>query len=151
MNADLNSGSRHVDQGNMEDLLTDCSNFNLTNEDESSVTVCPEIVDKGKRLVTVGLVGKLFATKMVTKKAFIDTITQLWKIDGLNIDFLANNHFLFTFPKAEDIDRILSIEPWKFSRSFLFLKRFEWFFMGVLVRFLLYSFVRELQIYPFLE
>lgn len=117
-------------QVNMEDFLDEWSLFNLTEDEEIHVKASPEVVAKGKSLISVGLVGKLLTSKMVNKRAFQETISQLWRVDGLKIKVLANNIFIFTFSSEAEIDRILSMEPWNFSRSLLLLKRFEGFNMG---------------------
>lgn len=51
------------------------------------------------------------------------------EVDDLKIKELANNIYIFTFPSEEEIDRILYMEPWNFSRVLLLLKRFDGFIM----------------------
>lgn len=135
MNESLLTGDELPGSEVMNQMISQWTCFHLTPEENTQVIASAEVVDKGKRLVPFGLVGRLLTSRIVNKKAFMDTIGKLWGIPDLKIKSLANNQFLFTFQQEEDIQRIIAKEPWTFNRSLLLLKRFEGFNMGEVGKF----------------
>lgn len=68
--------------------------FNLTTDEEIGIAASEEVVAEGRRLVLVGLVGKILTSRLINKSAFMDNINQLWNVNDLKMKVLKNNHFL---------------------------------------------------------
>ncbi|KAJ4849505.1 hypothetical protein Tsubulata_005820, partial [Turnera subulata] len=71
------------------------------------------------------LVVKLWTERSFNGKAFMQTISSLWSVKGLQISELEKNLFMFRFRDAMDEDKILAGEPWHFDRQVLVLKSIE--------------------------
>lgn len=106
----------------MDELFGRWSSLSLMEAEEEVAAISEELVEKGRRIMPAGLVGKLLSNRIVNKQGLSEIVRRLWGIPkGLDIKFLANNHFVFTFEHVQDIDKVFSAEPWSFNRSLLVL------------------------------
>ena len=71
------------------------------------------------------------AAKFLTKRALsvevlAQTITPLWRArNGFKIQIIGNHRILFTFDNKDDVDRILSSEPWSFDKHLGVMQRYD--------------------------
>lgn len=92
-------------------------------EEGNIISISTELEEKERKIVPIGLVGKLLSKRFINKFNFCKTLQQIWNISSeLEIRIIADNTLFFKLEKKEDIDRILSSEPWSYNRALLLLK-----------------------------
>lgn len=97
----------------------------ITAEEEIVYGVCDEIMAKGKEGDKWGLLGKLLSQKPFNRKAFRCTILEILRVkNGLTINEVDRDIFLFSFGDPKEIDKVLN-EPWIFDKSMLVLKIYD--------------------------
>lgn len=74
MNESLQSSTEHPRSESMDELISQWTCFHLTPEEETQIIASAEVVEKEKRMVPYGLVGKLLTSRILNKKAFMDTL-----------------------------------------------------------------------------
>lgn len=74
-----------------------------------------------------GLLGKLLSQKPFNRKAFIRcTILEILRVkNGLTINEVDRDIFLFSFGDPKERDMVLDNEPWIFDKSLLVLKIYD--------------------------
>lgn len=99
--------------------------LSITAEEEIVYGVCDEIMAKGEEGVKWGLLGKLLSQKPFNRKAFRCTIPDILRVkNGLTINEVDRDIFLFSFGDPKEIDKVLN-EPWIFDKSMLVLKIYD--------------------------
>ncbi|TXG58335.1 hypothetical protein EZV62_016164 [Acer yangbiense] len=84
-----------------------------TKEKEGHVgTLDERLKSKGEHRLALCLVGKVMATKLVNKEAFIDVMQSIWRVnEGVEIEAVEGNVFAFHFRNMEDQKRIQTGGP----------------------------------------
>ncbi|TXG66747.1 hypothetical protein EZV62_008022 [Acer yangbiense] len=103
---------------NSEELEMLCSALSLKERERPVGTLATNLKERGERLLSLCLVGKVLTTKLVNKEAFINVMTSIWKVsEGVEIEALEGNVFAFHFKNSEDRKYIQSGGPWTFDRA----------------------------------
>ncbi|XP_073152541.1 uncharacterized protein [Henckelia pumila] len=115
----------------MNSLLRQWKALSITDDEREILSIKNDLVEKGRQLVPLGLVGRLLTNKLINKKTFSEALKRMWRLEqDMEFRIIAANTFLFLINNVEDVDRILDMEPWSYNRSHLLLKKFEGFSMG---------------------
>ncbi|KAK3194010.1 hypothetical protein Dsin_025320 [Dipteronia sinensis] len=105
---------------NSEDLAMLCSALSIKEKERPAGTLDPNLKEKGERLLSLCLVGKVFTNKLVNKDAPINVLTSIWRAnEGVEIKALEGNVFAFYFKNTEDRKNIQSGGSWTFDRAII--------------------------------
>ena len=105
----------------MDDLAQSWRKLTLSDREGPG---CCLIADERERKFSI-------AAKFLTKRAInVDiiarTFTPLWRArNGFKIKVIGDHKILFSFEKKEDVDRIMSSEPWSFDKHLVVMHRYE--------------------------
>lgn len=79
------------------------------------------------RCTTEHLIAALFLTqRALNMEAVARTFKPLWRVDsGFTVSNEGAHKVVFSFENSEDVDRILSGEPWSFDKSLVILQRYN--------------------------
>ncbi|TXG54198.1 hypothetical protein EZV62_019454 [Acer yangbiense] len=103
---------------NPADLEMLCSALSIREKERPVGTLTTNLKERGERLLSLCLVGKVLTNKLVNKEAFINVMTSIWKVkEGVEIEALEGNVFAFHFKILEDRKFIQSGGPWTFDRA----------------------------------
>lgn len=109
----------------MDTIVNMWKEFSIS-EEEKVLGVDDNSLAKGNRMLPFELVGRVMTKKPVHKSAFQEAIGNLWKVDGgFESRSLGKDTFIFSFKLQAERKRILSREPWHFSKAVVILKRLE--------------------------
>ncbi|TXG48866.1 hypothetical protein EZV62_024741 [Acer yangbiense] len=98
---------------NADELALLCSALSVKEKERPVRTLDSNLIDIGARKLSLTLVGKVLATKLVNRTAFIDVMTSVWRVsEGVDIEWAEGNIFVLNFKNLEDRKRILSGGPW---------------------------------------
>lgn len=109
----------------LENMLESWERFSLTVEEDSTEVD----VDRQAALVTsqslgFSLIGKLFAPRIISGEVMKHTFKSAWNIpNGLMVEKMGANLFLFSFRTKSDQTRVLRQEPWLFDKFLLVLSK----------------------------
>ncbi|KAK3228835.1 hypothetical protein Dsin_000716 [Dipteronia sinensis] len=105
---------------NTDELAMLCSALSMKEIEGHVRTLDVQLKDKGAHRLSLCLVGKILATKLVNKTAFIDVMTSIWNVNGgFKFEWVEGNFFAFHFKNLEDRKRILTRGPWSFDRAMI--------------------------------
>lgn len=115
----------------MESLTEKWKSFSILEDEGNIISITPELAEKGRKLIPVGLVGKLLTKRFINKSNFSKFMKQIWNVNSkMDFRMIAENIFLFTFKNEEIIERILASEPWSYNGALILLKKIEGFRQG---------------------
>ncbi|XP_042949100.1 uncharacterized protein LOC122281356 [Carya illinoinensis] len=109
-----------------EELTRRWEGFQLTDV-ENEVLELPIVVDKeaesrGKHC----LLALILTEKGANKKAFKDTMSQIWKLDGwVSFKDMGDHMFLIEFQFQLDMEKVILGRPWFFDRSIVAIQLFD--------------------------
>lgn len=109
----------------LDEMMNQWENFNLTNEKESTAVE----VDRQAALVTANSMGaslirKLLAPRIISGEVMRKTFKSAWNIpNGLIVEKIGTNLFLFNLRSEEELARVLRQGPWLFDKFLLVLSK----------------------------
>ncbi|GMN44875.1 hypothetical protein TIFTF001_014061 [Ficus carica] len=107
----------------MDEMLGRLSSFSITEEEASVIGIPDEVIEKGRKEASFGLMGEVLSSKPFNKGSVMSTMIKLWAADGdLSAQVIDRDIFLFSFKKEQDRARVLAMEPWSFNKSLMLLK-----------------------------
>lgn len=108
----------------IDELINEWKNFNLMEEErEAFITLNAEEVRVIKGQLDYCLVGKLLASRIISKMTIKNALQGAWKTrNNFSVDVLSKNVFLFKFESKEDREWITRNESWLFDRNLLVLE-----------------------------
>lgn len=108
-----------------EDLLENWERFSLTTEEEATqVDVDRQAAVVTRQSLGFSLIGKLLARRIISGDVMRRTFKSAWNIpNGLIVEKLGANLFLFSLRSEADQIRVLRQEPWLFDKFLLVLSR----------------------------
>ena len=68
---------------NADELVRLCSAVSVKEREGPVKTLDVGLKDKGEQRLSLCLVGKILATKLVNRLAFIDVMTSIWCVDRM--------------------------------------------------------------------
>ena len=72
------------------------------------------------------IAAQFFTKRALNMDAMARTFKPLWKVDnGFTVSKEGSHTALFVFDNKEDVDRVLSSEPWSFNKYLVVLERYE--------------------------
>lgn len=104
-------------------LVEDWSHLSLTSEEEEiSVQADREAVERSGLVLGCCLLGKLLCHRPLGAKVMRKNFRVTWKIDdGLQVDRLGKNLFIFRFVNEEDRVHVVRQGPWTFEKFLMVL------------------------------
>ncbi|KAK1567248.1 hypothetical protein Q3G72_009828 [Acer saccharum] len=103
---------------NFAELEMLCSGLSIPKKKRPVGTLATNLKERGERLLSLCLVGKVLTSKRVNKEAFINVMTSIWTVsEGVEIEAIEGNVFAFHFKNSEDRKYIQSGGPWTFDRA----------------------------------
>ncbi|KAK1563722.1 hypothetical protein Q3G72_031737 [Acer saccharum] len=103
---------------NPEELEMLCGALSIREKERPVGTLATNLIERGERLLSLCLVGKVLTTKRINKEAFINVMTSIWRVnEGVEIEALEGNVFAFHFKNLEDRKYIQAGGPWTFDRA----------------------------------
>ena len=106
----------------MEDLARQWNCLSLF-EKEGGGDVCFKKDRCSKKCI---IAAQFFTKRALSMEAVARTFKLLWRVDKGFTKFNEGSHkVLFIFEDKEDVDRILSSEPWSFDKYLVILERYE--------------------------
>lgn len=108
-----------------EDLLQNWEKFSLTAEEENAeVDVDRQVAVIARRSLGFSLIGKLFAPRLISGDVMRRNFKSAWNIpNGLVVEKLGANLFLFSLNTEADQSRVLRQGPWLFDKFLLALSK----------------------------
>ncbi|KAL5747729.1 hypothetical protein ACOSP7_024746 [Xanthoceras sorbifolium] len=86
-------------------------------------------------MVSMSLVGKVFATKVINRDAFRYAISRIWRTTReFEIKSVGANTFVFQFKCEGDRKRVLEGWPWCFDKNLLVLREIQGIGSGLTVK-----------------
>lgn len=105
-----------------EEITKLCKSLSIFKEEEEVVVLDRSLIDIGVREINNSLVGKVLANKVVNKDALRTVINQVWKtLNGVKVESVGSNLFLFHFSSKSDRKRVLTGSPWCFDKTLIVL------------------------------
>ncbi|KAL5739486.1 hypothetical protein ACOSQ2_028666 [Xanthoceras sorbifolium] len=100
-----------------------CESLSLSDKDGPIATMDNDLKKNGVQKLALSLVGKVITNKVINREAFRSVIPKIWKTSqGVDIEALGNNTFVFSFRNSVDRKRIMAGGPWNFDRSLIVLE-----------------------------
>ncbi|CAB4271282.1 unnamed protein product [Prunus armeniaca] len=108
----------------MEEVQTSFDKIlTLTAEEADPLVIEEEDDVVAQDILERSLVAKIYSPKPVHKKSFKHRMLEIWDPVGeVNIKDLPGNHFLFTFERREDKQKVLKFAPWRFDKKLVVLE-----------------------------
>ena len=105
----------------MDDLTKHWNCLSLSEREGDDICI------KRDRCFTKHLIAAFFLTRQaLNMDAMVRTFKPLWRVDnGFTVSNEGAHKVLFSFDSSEDVDRILSGEPWSFDKSLVVLQRYN--------------------------
>ena len=105
----------------MDDLTKHWNRLSLSEREGDDICI------KRDRCSTEHLIAGFFLTKRaLNMDAVARTFKPLWRVDnGFTVSNEGAHKVVFSFDSSEDVDRILSGEPWSFDKSLVVLQRYN--------------------------
>ena len=102
----------------MDDLTKHWNCLSLSEREGDDICI------KRDRCSTEHLIAAFFLTKRaLNMDAVARTFKPLWRVDnGFTVSNEGAHKVVFSFDSSEDVDRILSGEPWSFDKSLVVLQ-----------------------------
>ncbi|TXG57174.1 hypothetical protein EZV62_018487 [Acer yangbiense] len=105
---------------NSDDLTMLCSALSIKEKERQVETLDSNLKEKGERLLSLCLVGKVLSNKQVNKDALINVFTTIWRTkEGVELEALDGNVFAAYFKNTDDRKFIQASGPWTFDRSII--------------------------------
>ncbi|KAK1581043.1 hypothetical protein Q3G72_002510 [Acer saccharum] len=103
---------------NLDELDRMCSALSIREKERPVEILNTNLKEKGERLLSLCLVGKVLTNKPVNKAAFITVMTSIWKVrEGVEIEAIEGNVFACHFKNLDDKKYIQAGGPWTFDRA----------------------------------
>ncbi|TXG48468.1 hypothetical protein EZV62_024343 [Acer yangbiense] len=105
---------------NYEEIAMICGALSIKEKKSPIGTLDDKLKDKGEQRLLLCLVGKVMATKLVNREAFMDVMQSIWMVsEGVEIEAMEGNIFAFHFRNMEDRKRIQMGGLWTFDRAII--------------------------------
>ncbi|KAK3194034.1 hypothetical protein Dsin_025344, partial [Dipteronia sinensis] len=109
---------------NSEEIAMLCANMTLSEKDGLVQKLQTDLRAAGEQRMGLSLVGKVLTSKMVNREAFLGLIGRIWRVDeGLDIEMVRQNVFIFQFHDTEDRRRVLECGTWTFDGALIILEK----------------------------
>ncbi|KAI9187427.1 hypothetical protein LWI28_028069 [Acer negundo] len=97
-----------------------CANMSLL-EKAGPVRLLQEgLMEAGAQRLALSLVGKILSSTMVNRDTFMGVMGRIWQVpNGMEIEFVYSNVFMFHFKKFDDRNRVLNGGPWTFDGALI--------------------------------
>ncbi|KAK1571505.1 hypothetical protein Q3G72_018355 [Acer saccharum] len=105
---------------NAEEIEMLCGALSIKEKEGTVGTLDEDLKSKGEQRLSLCLVGKVMATKLVNRDAFMDVMQSIWRVnEGVKIEPVEGNVFLFHFRNMEDRKCIQTGGHWSFDRAMI--------------------------------
>ncbi|TXG64010.1 hypothetical protein EZV62_011004 [Acer yangbiense] len=103
---------------NAEEIEIFCRALSIKEKEGPIGTLDEKLKSKGEQRLALCLVGKVMVTKLVNREAFMDVMQSIWRVnEGVGIEAVEGNVFVFHFRNVEDRKHIQTSGPWSFDRA----------------------------------
>ncbi|KAK3218313.1 hypothetical protein Dsin_012283 [Dipteronia sinensis] len=107
---------------NADDIVALCASMSLKEIEGPVTSLKDDLKDDGLKKLSLSLVGKVLANKLINREAFRRVLLRIWKvIEGITIEVGSENTFMFQFQNLEDWRRILTGGLWSFDNFLIVL------------------------------
>ncbi|XP_065620823.1 uncharacterized protein LOC136063823 [Quercus suber] len=105
----------------MEDLTNHWCSLSLSDREGQGLCL------KSDQAITEhGILARFLTKRPLNIDAIANTFTPLWRSkSGFKVKLLGNHLVLFSFASVNEVDRILSLEPWSFDKHIMVLLRYN--------------------------
>ncbi|KAK3217723.1 hypothetical protein Dsin_011693 [Dipteronia sinensis] len=108
---------------NADEIANLCKTLFLKEREGPLMPLQKDLANDGQRRISLRLVGKFLANKLVNRDAFMNPIPKIWRtMEGFEIEVVSGNIFSFTFKNTDDRRVVLQGGPWTFDKSLLVLE-----------------------------
>ncbi|KAL5739683.1 hypothetical protein ACOSQ2_028863 [Xanthoceras sorbifolium] len=91
-----------------EEIARICEKLSLSDDDGPVMKVGVSIQERGNKLVSMSLIGKFFANKVMNRETFRYVIPRIWRTArDVDIESMGTNIFVFHFKCDGDRKRVL--------------------------------------------
>ena len=105
----------------MDDLTNHCKGLLISDREGPTF-------DLEEEMATIEFIiaSKFYTRRALNMKAIALTFMPLWRSEnGFKVKNMGNHIVLFTFDNKQEVDSILSNEPWSFDKHLLVLQRYD--------------------------
>ncbi|KAK1592694.1 hypothetical protein Q3G72_028842 [Acer saccharum] len=111
---------------NVNDIASLCNALSIGEKEMPATILDVNLKDRGEQRLALCLVGKVLASKVVNREAFVDVLKRIWRVNGgVEIEAIEDNIFEFQFKSLEARKRILSVGPWRLMERSSYLRNLE--------------------------
>ncbi|TXG46581.1 hypothetical protein EZV62_027919 [Acer yangbiense] len=107
---------------NADDVAALCAAMSLKEIEGPVRKLEGDLKDDGARKLSLSLVGKVLANRLINREVFKRVLSKIWKVrEGIIIEVVGENTFTFHFQNLEDRRRVLIGRPWSFDNFLIVL------------------------------
>ncbi|TXG60826.1 hypothetical protein EZV62_012189 [Acer yangbiense] len=100
-----------------------CESLSIKSKEEKLWSVKDGLTAAARKKLELCVVGKVFSHKHINREAFRTVMPKIWRTQGLEIEVVRDNIFLFYFRNQKDRTRTLAGGPWCFDNCLLALEK----------------------------
>ncbi|TXG48734.1 hypothetical protein EZV62_024609 [Acer yangbiense] len=118
------------------DIAALCEAMSLKELEGSVRRLEGDLKTGGVQKLSLCLVGKVLANKLINREVFKRVLLRIWKVrESITIEMVRENVFMFHFQNQEDRQRVLTGGPWSFDNFLIVLDEPNWkgYFLGSLI------------------